>query len=64
MKGEGGAAGADSGGRAIETAFWRSASEIRRILKSNLSDKAKLDQIEMEIRHLREDVVSSSGPGA
>lgn len=61
MKGEGGAA--DSG-RAIETAFWRSASEIRRILKSNLSEKAKLDQIEMEIRHLREDVVSSSGPGA
>ena len=61
MKGEG--EGADSG-RAIEAAFWRSASEIRRILKSNLSDKAKLDQIEMEIRHLREDVVSSSGPGA
>ena len=61
MKGEGRAA--DSG-RTIETAFWRSASEIRRILKSNLSDKAKLDQIEMEIRHLREDVVSSSGPGA
>ncbi len=63
MKGEGGVAGADSG-RAIETAFWRSASEIRRILKSNFSDKAKLDQIEMEIRHLREDVVSSSGPRA
>lgn len=61
MKGEGRAA--DSG-RTIETAFWRSASEIRRILKSNLSDKAKLDQIEMEIRHLRDDVVSSSEPGA
>ena len=63
MTGEGGAAGTDSG-RTIETAFWRSASEIRRILKSNLSDKAKLDQIEMEIRHLRDDVVSSSEPGA
>ena len=61
MKGEGRAA--DSG-RTIETAFWRSASEIRRILKSNLSDKAKLDHIDMEVRHLREDVVSSSGPGA
>ena len=61
MKGE--ALSADSG-RTIATSFWRSASEIRRILKSNLSDKAKLDQIEMEIRHLREDVVSSSGSAA
>ena len=61
MKGEGRAA--DSG-RTIETAFWRSASEIRRILKSNLSDKAKLDHIDMEVRHLREDVVSLSRPGA
>lgn len=63
MTGGGGAAGADSG-RAIETAFWRAASEIRRILKSNLSDKAKLDQIEIEVRNLREDVVSLSGPQA
>lgn len=62
MKSEGGAVDADSG-RAIESAFWRSASEIRRILKLNLSDKAKLDQIQMEVRHLREGAVSSSGPG-
>jgi len=63
MTGSGGEGGAHSG-RAIETAFWRAASEVRRILKSNLSDKAKLEQIEIEVRHLREDVVSSSGSGA
>ncbi len=59
MKGENGVAGADNA-RAVETAFWRAASEIRRTLKSNLSDRAKLDQVEIEIRHLREDAVSFS----
>lgn len=44
--------------KSVEIAFWRMASEIRRILNSNLSDAAKLEQIENEVRNLGEDVAS------
>lgn len=36
--------------------FWTAASEIRRLLRSNMSDRAKLDQIEMILRDTKEEL--------
>ncbi|MBM3600185.1 MAG: hypothetical protein FJX35_18430 [Alphaproteobacteria bacterium] len=44
--------------------FWTVASEIRRVLRTNLSDRAKLDQVEMLLREAREDLTELNQPPA